>query len=83
MDAEDFQLAVTAIILLQRVRKRKFKRNPRKQRVRAKFKDREEEGAKRKNFYDTITLSWQTSAKVSSSLKLHLLVFPMLMIFFN
>ena len=57
MDAEDFQLAVTAIILLQRVRKRKFKRNPRKQRVRAKFKDREEEGAKRKNFYDTITLS--------------------------
>ena len=28
MDAEDFELAVTAIILLEVVRKRRFKRKP-------------------------------------------------------
>ena len=53
MDAEDFKLAVTAIILLRRVRKRKFKRKPRKQWVRAKFKVTEGEGAKQENFYHT------------------------------
>ena len=44
MDAEEFELAVTAIILLQRVSKR-FKRKPRKQWVRAIFKERGEKGA--------------------------------------
>ena len=64
MDAEDFQLAVIAIILLQRVRKRKFKRNARMlQWVRAKFKDREEGGAKWKNY--------KLLLKFSSSFKLH------------
>lgn len=53
MNAEDFELAVAAIILLQRVRERKFKRKPRKQCVRAKFKERKEEGGKRKNFHNT------------------------------
>ena len=40
MDAEDFELIVTGIILLRRVRKRRFKRKPRKQWVRAIFKER-------------------------------------------
>ena len=53
MDAVDFEWAVAAIILLQRVRERKFKRKPRKQCVRAKFKERKEEGGKRKNFHNT------------------------------
>ena len=43
-DVEDFELAVTRTILLQRVRKR-FKRKPRKQWVRATFKELEEKGA--------------------------------------
>ena len=51
MDAEDLELAVTAIILLRRVRKRRFKRKPRNQWVRAKFNKREEKDAKRENFY--------------------------------
>ena len=38
MDVEDFELAVTGIILLRRVRKR-FKRKPKKQWVRAIFKE--------------------------------------------
>ena len=45
MDTEDFELAVTAVILLRRVRKRRFKRKPRKLWVRAIFKEREEKGA--------------------------------------
>ena len=45
MDTEDFEFAVTAVILLRRFRKRKFKRKPRKQWVRVIFKDREEKGA--------------------------------------
>ena len=53
MDAEDFELTVTGIILLRRVRKRRFKRKPRKQWVRAKFKETEGEGAKQENFYHT------------------------------
>ena len=53
MDAEDFELAVTAIIVLRRVRKRMFKREPRKQWVHAVFKEKEEEGAKRENFHHT------------------------------
>ena len=53
MDAEDFELAVTAIILLQRVREKNFKRKSRKQCVRAIIKDREEKGAKRENFCHT------------------------------
>ena len=44
MDAEDFELAVTAIIMLRRVRKRRFKRKPRKQWFRAILKEREENG---------------------------------------
>ena len=40
MDVEDFELAATAIILLRRVRKRRFKRKLRKQWVRAIFKER-------------------------------------------
>ena len=47
MDAEDFELAVTAI-----VRERSFKRKPRKQCVRAVFKEREEKVAKQENFYN-------------------------------
>ena len=50
MDAEDFELTVTAIILLRRIRKRRFKRKHRKQWVRAVFKEREEKGAKREDF---------------------------------
>ena len=38
IDVEDFELAVTGIILLRRVRKR-FKRKPKKQWVRAIFKE--------------------------------------------
>ena len=53
MDAEDFELAVTAIILLRRVRKGRFKGKPRKQWVRAIFKEREEKDAKREIFYHT------------------------------
>ena len=53
MGAEDFELAATAIILLQRVREIIFKRKPGKQWVRAIFKEREKTGAKRKNFYHT------------------------------
>ena len=53
MDAEDLKLAITAIILLQRVSKRRFKRKPRKQWVRAKFKETEGEGVKQENFYHT------------------------------
>ena len=45
MDAEDFELAVIAIILLRRVRKRRFKRKRRKQWVRTIFKEREVKGA--------------------------------------
>ena len=45
MDIEDFELAVTAVILLLKVMKRRFKRKPRKQWVRAIFKEREEKGA--------------------------------------
>ena len=44
MDTEDFELAVTAVILLRRVRKR-FKRKRRKIWVGAIFKEREEKGA--------------------------------------
>ena len=51
MDAEDFELAVTAIILLGRVRKKWFKRKPRKQWVHIMFKEREGKGAKQENFY--------------------------------
>ena len=53
MDAEDFELAVAAIILLRRVRKRRFKRKLGKQWVCAEFKEREEKDAKRENFYHT------------------------------
>ena len=42
MDTEDFELAVTAVILLRRIRKRRFKRKPRKLWVRTIFKEREE-----------------------------------------
>ena len=42
VDAKDFELAVTAIILLGRVRKRSFKRNPGKQWVCTIFKERKE-----------------------------------------
>ena len=45
MDTENFELAVTATILLRRVRERRFKRKPRKQWVRTIFKEREEKGA--------------------------------------
>ena len=44
MDTEDFELAVTAVILLRTVKKR-FKRNRRKIWVRAIFKERKEKGA--------------------------------------
>ena len=81
--AEDFKLAVAAIILLPRVTKRRFKRKSKNQSVRGEFKEREEEDAKRKNFYLTIILLLQTSAKVLSSLKLHLFIFPMFMTFFQ
>ena len=54
MDAEDFELAVTAVILLRRVRKRRFKRKPRKQLVRTTFKEREEKGA----YYQLINEMW-------------------------
>ena len=54
MDAEDFELAVTAIILLRRVKKKRFKRKPTKKWVRATFKEREEKNLKRENFYNTI-----------------------------
>ena len=53
MDPEDFELAVTAIILLRRIRKRRFERKARKQWVHAVFKESEEEDAKRENFYHT------------------------------
>ena len=45
MDAQDFKLAASTIILLQRVRERKFKIGPRKQWVSAIFKEKEEKGA--------------------------------------
>ena len=45
MDTEDFELAVTAVILLRRVRKRRFKRKRRKIWVGAIFKERKEKGA--------------------------------------
>ena len=45
MDTEDFEFTVTAVILLRRFRKRKFKGKPRKQWVRVIFKEREEKGA--------------------------------------
>ena len=54
---------------LPRVTKRRFNRKSKKQRVRGEFKEREEKDAKQKNFYLTIILLLQTSAKVSSSLK--------------
>ena len=54
MDAEDFELAVIAVILLRRVRKRRFKRKPRKQWVRTIFKEREEKGA----YYQLINEMW-------------------------
>ena len=63
MDAEDFELAVTVTILLRRVRKRRFERKPRKQRVRTKFKAREEKGAKRENFYHANIGIFSISAK--------------------
>ena len=44
MGTEDFELVVTAVILLRRVRKRRFKRKPRKQLVGAIFKEKEEKG---------------------------------------
>ena len=57
MDIEDLELVVTAIILLQRVRKRRFKRKSRKQWVCAIFKVREEKDAYyqlvRENVYHT------------------------------
>ena len=57
MDTEDFELVVTAIILLQRVRKRRFKRKSRKQWVRVIFKKRQEKDAYyqlvRENVYHT------------------------------
>ena len=45
MDAEDFELAVTLIVLLQRVRKIRFKGEPTNLWVRTIFKRREEKGA--------------------------------------
>ena len=42
MDAKNFELAVAAIILLRRVRKRRFKRKPRKKWFRPIFKERGE-----------------------------------------
>ena len=42
MDTEDFELAVTAVILLRKIRKTRFKRKPRKLWVHAIFKEREE-----------------------------------------
>ena len=45
MDTEDFELAVTAVILVRRIRKRRFNRKPRKPWIRAIFKEREEKGA--------------------------------------
>ena len=45
MDAEDFELGVTSINLLRRVRKRRFKRKPREQFFSAIFKEREEKDA--------------------------------------
>ena len=57
MDIEDLELVVTAIILLQRVRKKRFKRKSRKQWVFAIFKVREEKDAYyqlvRENVYHT------------------------------
>ena len=70
MDAEDFELAVTAI-----VRERSFKQKPRKQCVRAIFKEREEKVAKQENFIIQ-TLLFMTSGKVSSSLQLNYLFSP-------
>ena len=55
MDAEDFELAVTAIILLQRVREIIFKRKPGRKRVCTIFKERKETDAKQKNFYPKST----------------------------
>ena len=54
MDSEDFDLAVTSIILLGRVRKRRFKRKPKKQWVSAIFKKREEKDA----YYQLINEMW-------------------------
>lgn len=45
MNAEGFELGVKAINLLRRVRRRRFKRKPRKQFVSAIFKEREEKDA--------------------------------------
>ena len=87
MNKEDVELAVTAIIMLRRFRKRRIKRKPRKQWVRAIFKEIEEKGAYyqliREYFIVQTLIFFTTPAKVSSSLKLHLFAFPKFMDFFQ
>ena len=70
MDTEDFALTVTAVILLRRVRKRRFKKNLESHGFALYLKGG-------RGYFFT------TSAEVSSSLKLHLFVFPMFINFFQ
>ena len=87
MDVEYFKLAITTTILLQRVRKRRVKRKSRKEWVCAIFKEREKKlhitNLSGKTFVVKTLEFFTTSAKVLSSLKLHLFDFPMLVNFFD
>ena len=83
MDAEVFGLTVTTIILQRRVRKRRFKRKPRKQWVRAQFKDREEKGAKWEHLYHTNFVVFLKLLLKYHHLLKYLFFFPMFMIFFR
>ena len=79
MDPEDFELAAAAIILLGRIRKRRFKTKPRKQWVRAIIKEREEKSGKTFIIKTLVFFLLQFTIL----LKLQLLVFTMFMIFFQ
>lgn len=45
MDEDDIEFALTAIILMRRIKKQRFKRKPPKERIRSIFLEREEKGA--------------------------------------
>ena len=79
MDPEDFELAAAAIILLGRIRKRRFKTKPRKQWVRAIIKEREE---KSKKTFIIKTLVFFL-LQLTILLKLQLLVFTHVHDFFS
>ena len=83
MDTEGFELDVIAIILLRRVRKRRFKKTLENNGFVLYLKRGNRKMQNRKTFIIQILVFFTISIKFSPSLKLHLFVFPMFMNFFQ